>query len=193
MRNAIIDNGHGCDTPGKCSPDGLHREWEWCRRCASAIADRLRRHGVAAHILVPEQTDVPLRVRVRRANELANAYPGAVLLSIHNNAAGSDGLWHGASGWSAFVAPKASAGSCRLARLLHAEAAARGLSGNRLTPPEGFWRGNFAICRDTVCPAVLTENMFQDYREDVAVLSSAAGFGDIVELHVEAVLKYFKG
>lgn len=187
----IIDNGHGCDTPGKCSPDRKHREWQWARRCARAIARKLERNGIAPHILVPETHDVPLRERCARANRLALASPGAVLLSIHNTAAGSDGRWHSASGWSAFVSHNASVASCRLATILTEEAASRKLLGNRCTPPEGFWRADLAICRNTVCPAVLTENMFQDCPEDVAFLSTQEGFDAIVDLHVDALLKYF--
>ena len=30
----LIDNGHGYDTKGKCSPDGLFREYRWTRQAA---------------------------------------------------------------------------------------------------------------------------------------------------------------
>ena len=40
------------------------------------------------------------------------------------------------------------------------------------------------------CPAVLTENLFQDNREDVAILQSEEGRQRIVELHVEAIKNY---
>ena len=33
----LIDNGHGENTPGKCSPDGRLKEWAYTRE----IADRV--------------------------------------------------------------------------------------------------------------------------------------------------------
>ena len=34
----LLDNGHGIDTPGKRSPDGLLREYAWNRLIASRIS-----------------------------------------------------------------------------------------------------------------------------------------------------------
>ncbi len=184
----LIDNGHGADTPGKCSPDGTHREWAWSRRMAAELKHRLEERGVEAHLLVPENGDVALQERVRRANEIARRRK-ALLVSIHNNASGDGTLWHDASGWSAFVAPNASAASRTFASELTKEAVRRGLTGNRRTPPEGYWTAGLAICRDTVCPAVLTENMFQDNRDDVALLASAKGFDAIASLHTEVICR----
>lgn len=31
MKN-LVDNGHGIETPGKQSPDGVLREYAWCRQ-----------------------------------------------------------------------------------------------------------------------------------------------------------------
>ncbi|MCM1066088.1 MAG: N-acetylmuramoyl-L-alanine amidase [Muribaculaceae bacterium] len=185
----ILDAGHGADTPGKRSPDGLHREWRWCRDVVGRIAGQLRAKGFDVRILVPEDADVPLAERCRRANAIAAREP-ALLISVHNNAAGDGSRWLSASGFSAFVAPNASARSQRLAALLTAEASAHGLLGNRCTPREGYWTASLAICRDTVCPAVLTENMFQDSRSDVALLASEEGREALARVHVDAVLKF---
>lgn len=185
----ILDAGHGEDTPGKCSPDGAHREWRWCRNLASRIAEMLQLLDFDVRILVPEDADVPLGERCRRANAIASAAP-ALLISIHNNAAGDGSRWCSASGFSAFVAPRSSVQSRSLAALLTAEAAARGLEGNRCTPTEGYWTASFAICRDTRCPAVLTENLFQDNCGDVALLASEAGCEALAAVHVQAILKF---
>lgn len=193
MKNftVLLDNGHGADTPGKCSPDGLHREWEWCRRMTVAIERELEARGTRCCRIVPEDADVPLRERSRRANAIA-ATRRSLLVSIHNNASGDGRQWRAAHGWSCYVAPRASPQSRRMAQFLTAEAVSRGLTGNRRTPPEGYWTADFAICRDTVCPAVLTENMFQDNAADVGLLASPEGFDAIVALHVAAILKFCK-
>lgn len=188
----LIDNGHGRETPGKRSPDGRLREYAWAREIARRIAIALQREGIDARLLVPETTDIPLSVRTRRVNEVCKA-EGArnvCLVSIHNNAAGADGRWHDARGFAVYVSNNAGQGSRRLAAEFYAGAKARGLTGNRATPPQGFWQASLAMCRDTKCTAVLTENLFQDNREDVAFLLSNEGKTTIVDLHVNAILNY---
>ena len=49
---------------------------------------------------------------------------------------------------------------------------------------------DFYIIRHTSCPAVLTENLFMDNREDVAFLESEEGARAIVGLHVDGILQY---
>ncbi|MBQ0116167.1 MAG: hypothetical protein KBT10_09925 [Bacteroidales bacterium] len=45
---------------------------------------------------------------------------------------------------------------------------------------------------DTVCPAVLTENFFQDNRADVDWLLSPEGRAAIVSLHVDSLMLYLE-
>lgn len=188
----IVDNGHGAETPGKRSPDGRLREYDWCRKAARRLCGELGRRGVEAVLLVPEDADIALSERCRRARNLG---PGrrAVLVSLHCNAAGNGKEWLGASGWSAFVAPEAGAESRHLAVLMTGVARRRGLLGNRCTPPCGYWTAPLAICRGVPFPAVLTENMFQDNRSDAAFLMSDRGLEEIVALHADAICEYYEG
>ena len=187
----LIDNGHGAETPGKFSPDGRLREYAWAREIARRVRGKLKSLGYDARLLVPELNDVSLRERVRRVNNdcIGAGSDNVLLVSIHVNAAGT-GQWHNASGWTAWVAPKASQRSRQLASLLNTEAVRLNLKGNRSR--ESFFTGNFAILRDTKCPAVLTENMFQDNRNDVDYLLSDRGKYEITELHVNAITQYIR-
>ena len=63
----LIDNGHGSNTPGKCSPDRRYHEWSYTRQIAAAIVRQLKYSGYDADLLVPEDYDVSLRARVERA------------------------------------------------------------------------------------------------------------------------------
>ncbi len=190
----LIDNGHGVDTPGKRSPDGRLREYAWAREIAQRIAIALQREGIDARLLVPETTDTPLSVRTRRVNDVCKAEcaRNVCVVSIHNNAVGADGKWHDARGFAVYVSNNAGPGSRRLAAEFYAGAKARGLTGNRATPPQGFWQASLAICRDTKCAAVLTENLFQDNIKDVQYLLSSEGKTSIVDLHVNAILNYIE-
>lgn len=190
----LIDNGHGINTAGKCSPDKRLREWKWTREIAVQIEAALKEIGVEAKRIVTEDRDITLRERCRRVNAICAKYgsKNVVLVSVHVNAAGNDGKWHDARGFSVWVSKKGSENSKRMARLMYDEAEKRNLKGNRCVPKERYWQANFTIITDTYCPAVLTENLFQDNSDDVDFLLSDEGRKAIVDLHVSAIQKYVK-
>ena len=49
---------------------------------------------------------------------------------------------------------------------------------------------NFYVLKKTSCPAVLTENFFQDNKDDVEWLSSEEGKETVVEYHLRGILRY---
>lgn len=192
----ILDAGHGKDTPGKCAPDKSLYEWQWNREIVAMLCTRLYGiDNVQTIILVPEEHDVPLKERVRRVNTIYHDAKiegkEVLLISIHINAAGH-GTWNNASGWSVWVSNNASEKSKQFAQIAYREAVSMGLQGNRVAPKENYWSSNFYILKNTPCPAVLTENMFQDNKEDVAFLKSDDGKEKIVTLHVNAIKKYLE-
>lgn len=190
----LIDNGHGEDTLGKCSPDKRLREYAYCREIARRVSCQLSLQGIDAILITPEKTDTPLRERVRRVNGWARKLgkENVLLVSIHNNAAGSDGKWYSARGFSVFLSKNASEKSKRLARIFTDNATVMRLMGNRCVPAEKYWVRSLAMTRDTICPAVLTENLFQDNKEDVDFLLSEEGMRLVTELHVKSIKDYIK-
>ena len=181
----IIDNGHGIDTRGKCSPDGLIYEWHYTRRLARAIAGKLADNKIVSHLLVPEERDIPLSERIRRADRIHSQQSDCLLLSLHINAAACSG-WHNARGFCAFISP----GASPTAELFASEIMRRAsvLPGNRVLPTEGFLEYPYAILSRSSCPAVLTEHMFMDNRRDVAFLLSEQGFDALLDIHVGAAM-----
>ena len=190
MMKVLIDNGHGVNTPGKCSPDGRLREYAYAREIAERLEKALKECGVEAIRITPEEYDVSLSERCRRANKYGSK--GVVLVSIHCNAAGADGKWHDAHGWAAYVSKNASVNSKTLARCLIQAAKDKGLSVREYAHQAPYWTQNLAICRDTKCPAVLTENLFQDNKADVDYLLSEEGKQAIVAVHVQGIMDYIK-
>ena len=92
----LLDNGHGKDTAGKRSPvwaDGSQLfEYEFNRDIVRRIAEKLDLYGIPYRILVPEENDISLSERVKRANQIAKDNDGKVyVLSIHANAGGGTG------------------------------------------------------------------------------------------------------
>lgn len=187
----LIDNGHGENTPGKCSPDGRLKEWAYAREIADMVVFGLRKLGIDAERIVREDIDVSLAERCRRANDVfRETKRNAVLISIHCNAAGSGKDWMSARGWSVFVSNNASANSKKLATCLAEVAGEKEASIRRQMPGKEYWVQNLAICRDSNCPAVLTENFFQDNKEDVEFLLSPEGKRMVAQIHIEGIMKY---
>lgn len=185
----LIDNGHGSNTKGKRSPDGRLMEYAYAREIAEMVVYELKKNGIDAERIVREESDVPLSERCRRVNEYKASE--AILISIHCNAAGSGG-WMAARGWEAWTSVGQTKAD-KLATCLY-EAAEEVLSGMKIRKDmsdgdpdkeEGFY-----ILRHTKCPAVLTENLFQDNKEDVDFLLSPEGKKAIVNLHVQGIRKY---
>lgn len=187
----LLDNGHGENTPGKRSPDGRLREWAYTREIADMVIFGLRKKGVDAERIVKEDTDVPLSERCRRANDIyKETGKKAILVSIHCNAAGSGTNWMNACGWSVFVSNNASANSKKLADSLAKAAGEKGVNIRKPMPGKLYWEQNLAMCRDTNCPAVLTENFFQDNKEDVEYLLSREGKQTVAQIHIDGIIKY---
>lgn len=188
----LLDNGHGAETPGKRSPDGRLMEWEYTRQLAGAIEARLLAGGYNVRRIVEETADVPLRERCRRVNEVCRTHPHVLLISLHCNAAGNGSQWCEARGWGAYVSLNASENSKRLARRLCEAAELFGQKVRRYAPGKPWWPQDLAMCRDTKCPAVLTENLFQDNRADVDYLLSVEGKQALADLHVQGIADYIR-
>ncbi|MBQ7462432.1 MAG: N-acetylmuramoyl-L-alanine amidase [Bacteroidaceae bacterium] len=190
----LIDNGHGENTSGKCSPDGRHKEWKWARDFAAALEGALRIKGYDARRIVTEATDVSIKERCRRVNAICKTAgaKNVLLVSIHNNAAGSEGKWLNARGFSSHVSLNASERSKMLATNITQSIENEGIKIRKPMPKQWYWPQNLGICRDTNCAAVLTENLFQDNREDVELLHNEEFFVKLCNAHVRGIETYIK-
>ncbi len=161
-----IDNGHGQFTPGKRSPDDSLREAFYNREIARRVVLDLQDRSLDAQLLVPEDDDIHLKERTRRVNAscLLHGRQNVILVSIHVNAAKSDGKWHNATGWSVYTS-KGNTRADALATCL-AQAAIKNLPGKHIrtnwSDGDIDIEEDFYLLRKTMCPACLTENMFMD-------------------------------
>lgn len=207
-RNVVVclDNGHGSDTPGKCSPWSAckvppeipFREYEYCRDIVRRLAPILEKEGFTVYIVTPEEKDISLTERGARINKVVaeSTTKGMRVLSIsvHNNAAGMGKEWKEAYGWSIWTT-RGQNNSDILAQCLYDAA-------DEVLPPLGQksrhdrsdgdddYEADFAMCRIPKCPAVLTENMFQDCIKEVQFLLTEEGRNAIVEIHRRGIIKF---
>jgi N-acetylmuramoyl-L-alanine amidase len=204
----LLDNGHGKQTKGKCSPDALYgnwrspyylREYDWTRKCARGVNSVLDVLGYTSFLLVRDDDDMPLKERVDRVNAYCRQYgkDNVLLVSIHVNAAGDGTRWALARGWSAYTT-KGVTESDYLAACLYDAAEAEfksPLKVRKYTREKEVGRDfeeALYILKNTYCPAVLTENFFQDNKDDVTYLNSDAGLGSCIDVHVEGITNYIK-
>lgn len=208
----LIDNGHGSDTSGKCSPDKSMREYKWAREIAASIVNILKSKGIDARRILTEETDIPLATRANRVNAICRQVgkQNVILISVHSNAAGDDGKWKSAGGWCVYTTPGKTKADDLATELWNAAQSElkpyaenfkvlqkAGEYDSRQVPFRADWsdgdpdyEANFYIIRKTLCPAVLTESLFQDNRADVEFLLSESGKNAIVSLHVNGIINY---
>ena len=197
----ILGTAHTSKTPGKRSPDGRLLEWKWSRDIVQEIATVLRGYG--HRVLIDDNAPATssqrkeLAYRVGYVNTMCDEYgkENVIYVSVHVNAAGSDGQWHEARGWSVYTSPGETE-SDMLANLLLARARLNLPVGTKMrvdyTDGDGDIEARFYVLTMTRCAAVLTENLFQDNREDVDYLLSEEGRHAIVRTHVEGILDYMR-
>ena len=192
----LIDPGHGIDTPGKRSPDGLFREYLWNRQVADLILEGLVSAGVDASLVVTETNDVSLRNRVTRVNTICNRVGASnvLLVSIHANAAGNGSAWMNARGWSCYTY-KGKTKSDQVAECLY-DAFEEEFQDRKIrkdmSDGDRDWEENFYVLQKSKCPAVLLENFFYDNREECAWMLQEETKKRIASAAVKGIIKYIK-
>ena len=192
----LIDPGHGIDTPGKRSPDGLLLEYLWNRQVADLILEGLLSAGIDASLVVTETNDVTLRNRVNRVNTICNRVGASnvLLVSVHANAAGNGSAWMNARGWSCYTS-KGKTKSDQVAECLY-DAFEEEFQDRKIrkdmSDGDRDWEENFYVLQKSKCPAVLLENFFYDNREECAWMLQEETKKRIASAAVKGIIKYIK-
>lgn len=207
----ILGTAHLATTPGKRSPDGKFRECVYSREIAKLVYNKLSRIGYRVAVDYPglnpnaqmkgatwkqEQTR-ELTWRSNLVNQMCKTYGtgNCLYVSIHVNAAGNGSAWMNARGWAVYTSPGKTK-SDTLATCLFNEAKERLPHDSKYyvradwSDGDPDYEAKFHVLTKTKCPAVLTENLFQDNKEDVEFLLSDAGKKTIVDIHVNGILNF---
>jgi len=184
----ILDVAHGKDVPGKQSPDGRLKEWLWSRMFLQALHDLLTENNIDSVIPVTQDTEPGL---TNRCN-LYNSIPGnKIMISAHNNAAGMGTEWMTARGFEIWTSP----GQTRSDQI--ADIFGKHIKNDNPLLPfrSDFSDGDldkeakFTVLTGTHFPAILIENLFQDNRDDVALLMDKSFNGCLLQTYLKSILE----
>ena len=178
MKTIILSCAHGEEVQGKSSPCGTHKEYLWSRKIQYAIGYELSKKGVPV-LFVPAKNvmkEPGLWNRVEAENRVNQS---SFVFSLHNNAAGNGKQWMSARGVEIWTS-KGQTKSDEYATLIFEslQRAFPTLNGNFPFAP--YWRKdmrdkdvdkeeNFVELMSKH-PAVLLEWLFQDNKDDFALL-----------------------
>ena len=194
----ILGTAHLSSTPGKRSPHGKFREYAYSRKVCREVAKRLREAGVDCVIDYLDD-DMPgltssqeLIKRVQIVNEMAKK-SNCLYISIHVNASAKNG-WDKATGFAIYTSPGETKSDILATDIFDEATKVLKPIGKKfrkdMSDGDPDFEENFYVLRKTICPAVLTENFFQNSKEDVEWLESEEGFKTVVTYHVNGILKY---
>ena len=194
----ILGTAHLSSTPGKRSPDGKFREYAYSRKICKAVQEELLNRGVDCVIdyidddMLGLTSSQELVKRVQIVNEMAKK-ADCLYVSIHVNASAKNG-WDKATGFSIYTSPGETKSDTLATDIFDAAAELLKPTGKKfrkdMSDGDPDFEENFYVLRKTICPAVLTENFFQNSKSDVEWLESEEGFEAIVSYHVNGILKY---
>lgn len=164
----IFDNGHGSvingvyQTAGKRSPKwskGVLYEGVFNRWVVNRLIEKCTRDGIPFYHVSPELTDVSLKTRTNRANEIWKKNKNTYVLSIHANAGGG----HGLEGYTTPGITRSDAIAEKFLKALENEG-----SEIRKDETDGDMdkEANFWMLRVPYAPAVLLELGFMDNMHD---------------------------
>ena len=186
----LLDPGHGgiidgvYQTAGKRSPgfpDGSTLfEGEFNRDIVSRIMKltsgwapgrhrtHYRLHAVDTINLVDTEEDMPLRTRVKKANDIHREKGNCIYVSVHANAFGNGREFNSAKGICSFHHYRSKDGK-RLAEVLQRWLGDLTSFRDRGVLSNDRW-ANFYVLRKTHMPAVLSENGFMTNFDDASAL-----------------------
>ena len=199
MKTIILGTAHLKSTPGKCSPDKRLKEYAYSREIVAAVKAILEDYGYQVFVDISDDDlnvtqSQELCLRCKVVNDLCKVYGDCIYVSIHVNAASSDGKWHTATGWEIYTTPGQTKADS-LATCIYNAAKYNAQDKKMRTDfsdGDPDKEAHLYVLKHTRCPAVLTENFFQDNKLDVDYLLSDRGFQEIVRLHVEGILRYLQ-
>ncbi len=181
----VLDAGHGYNTAGKRTPDGV-REWSIndfvADRAARILEEKYEGIKIVRVDDTTGKTDVSLASRMKKVSDLNPD----LFISIHHNA--NTGRWGTWTGVEAYAHPQAPKTDKDLAKKAADKLSAKTRLANR-----GGKTADFYVLRNcpVKTPGILIEGGFMDSKIDNPVLTSVDGKEAYAQAIVETVVEFF--
>ncbi|QGQ48062.1 N-acetylmuramoyl-L-alanine amidase [Metabacillus sediminilitoris] len=179
----MIDAGHGFDTAGKRTVDGM-KEYEFNRAVANEMKKLLLGYE---HVTVlfshSDQRDVPLAERASKANNAKTD----LFISIHANAHGNGKEWTSAEGIETYVYTSKPKTAYEAAKIVQAKLVA---STSRVD--RGVKTADFYLLKKTNMPAILCECGFMTHKVEAHLLRSLDYRQACAQAIVSGIAAYYK-
>lgn len=179
-KKIALDAGHGLNTPGKQTPDGI-KEWTLNDKVRDKIVNLLKDYDV--EFIFPDKNEGKTDESLASRRSMYIKQDVDAVVSIHHNA--FKGTWGTATGVEVFTDRNATAADIELARLIYARLPKyTGLKGR------GVKKENWYVINQNQIPAVLVEGGFMDTKKDYAVITSDAGQTGYAKAVAEALIEF---
>lgn len=175
-----LDAGHGLNTAGKQTPDGI-KEWTLNDKVCDKITLFLSDYNVVVIRTDNNEGNTDEKLAARRTMYV-NA-DAVLAVSVHHNA--NTGTWNSATGTEVYTDRNYTEQDQRLAELIHENMVKyTGLRGR------GIKRSDFTVITQNRIPAVLVEGGFMDSKNDYAIITSEAGQEAYARAVADAIIEF---
>ena len=175
-----LDAGHGLNTAGKQTPDGI-KEWTLNDKVCDKITLFLSDYNVVVIRTDNNEGNTDEKLTARRTMYV-NA-DADLAVSVHHNA--NTGTWNSATGTEVYTDRNYTEQDQRLAELIHENMVKyTGLRGR------GIKRSDFTVITQNQVPAALVEGGFMDNKIDYAIITSDAGQESYARAVADAIIEF---
>lgn len=175
-----LDAGHGFNTPGKRTPDGI-REWTLNDKVRDKAATYLAAYD--CDIIYPDNNEGSVDESLASRLNMYIVADADAMVSIHHNA--FKGVWGNHTGVCTYTDIKYTAADMRLAQCIQKRHPS--YVGLR---DRGISKENWYVINQNTIPAVLTEGGFMDSTVDYPVITSDKGQDGYARAIAEGLVEF---
>ncbi|MER1249745.1 N-acetylmuramoyl-L-alanine amidase [Bacillus sp. C10(2022)] len=180
MKKVWLDAGHGGSDPG-ASGYGL-QEKDVVLKIVKYAKSYLEANYKNVQVKLTRSTDVYYGLSKRAS--MANQWGADLFVSVHANAGNGKG-----TGFETFRYNRTGGNTLKFQECLHKEILSTMKAFGQISD-RGLKQANYAVLRETRMPAVLTENLFIDRKEDADRLKDSGFLKAVGEAHARGIAKY---
>ena len=179
-KTIALDAGHGLNTPGKRTPDGIH-EWTLNDKVRDYVVEMLADYDVK--FIFPDNNEGSKDESLSSRKSVYVNKDVDAAVSIHHNA--YLGKWGSANGVEIYVDKNNTSADMKLAKAIY-----KNLPKYTGLKDRGIKKANWTVINQNSVPAVLVEGGFMDNKSDHKVITSVAGQKAYAKAVAEGLIEF---